>query len=161
LKFTTFTSVAAVALVTASCTPRGNWLFSYEHPCFVKVRSELELDDTDLHYLYRNYDIARDMYEGFFTGDGEGSYCKLTKQYTLWIHKRSFPCPMYDGSCSGFFNVSIGIEVTGPRVPALLHETLHARDAARGIISTVWHEGWDTNGYYVLDEEYSRLAMLP
>jgi len=134
-----------LVLVLMACGPGP--AYHYATPCF-DLDSEVELDQRTLE---RDTEAAAALVDGFFR---DGQFCRSMRRTHVTVRGAEWSCPgMKPGGCIGYFNSFSGIDLneTGK---ALVHESLHLRDADRLCPGTAWHEGWETNGYNFLDDRF-------
>jgi hypothetical protein len=143
----------AIMLAVSSCGPDVKYQYTttpiqtpYEYiihispSCRYIVRSESPINYEDLKVYFRALWIT---YERHF---GKDSLCRETNGMTVWMVNGGFECPYGDYPlCDGYY-LSTGI-VYNRNSFALLHEFVHAHEAANLVWDTGTHKGWVARGY--------------
>jgi hypothetical protein len=125
--------LVATLISAVACGGGGFERTACSIPCLGPVYSDTETSCDNVLY---NHELALAIIESFVP-----QACSVYEDVPFTIHGDNF-----QEQVGGYYDAFSGIHV-GPYGGAHLHEMFHHWDFVHLAVGTIWHAGWDANGY--------------
>jgi hypothetical protein len=148
------TSILLLALTLTACGPNLDGASYVETTCMEQFYTKAKINPDRLQY---NINLARDTFVWMGLSKSNKAFCDEFKNQVVVIEDLDHWYSMgghMGQDIEGNYDLYRGIKLSRWGKD-LLHELFHAVDVGRHqALSSAWHGGWDTNGYYMLSDWY-------